>query len=415
VSGRRSLGSLDNRKLRLLNQLSSRSTFSSHQHHPNHDEMSSDTRTIDGANHVVLGSMHDDKATKCWLKLLRHGVAFRIDASVDDLDGTPLHHRWQTLFENEDPPGMTIEERIDRMEQVSNLLVETSLPVLQDLAPEIPYDRSLRRCYHTPTYYLRLVRDSASQEVRTSVTRGPVDESPYGYQAAKEDDLGAFDVGLKQHSSGEIKYVATEEELSRGPTKVETLDGAVHRLLACTQDRKRLGTDYISNHSRDAMRTYLQLHRNPLEVPGTAAVSGLVVDDDAFVGLLLQDVQSAGNLASHLNAIATAEHLETARRLASGWHARISSVVAALHDRGYYIHDEISEFGIDESTGIDESNLFVDADNEIWLPLSQISQQSEGVDRSSELVKKDDDAVRQVFEQYVPEKLTSLEAAQAFV
>jgi hypothetical protein len=377
--------------------------------------MTSDTRTIDGANHVVLGGMHDDKATKCWLKLLRHGVAFRIDASVDDLKGTPVYRRWQVLFENEDPPGMTVEDRIDRLEQVSNLLVETSLPVLQDLAPERPYDRSLRRCFHTPTYYLRLVRDSVSQEVRASVTSGPVDESPYGYQTAKEDDLGAFRVGLKQHSSGEIKLAETEVALSRGPTKVGTLDGAVHRLLACTQDRKRLGTDYISNHSRDAIRTYLHLHEDPLKVPGVPAISGFVVDDNAFAGLLLQDVQSAGNLAAHLNAITTAEHLQTARRLASGWQARISSVVAALHDRGYYIHDEIAEFGIDESTGIDESNLFVDADNEIWLPLSQISQQSEGMDRSSELVKKDDEAVRRVFEQYVPEKLTSLEATQAFV
>jgi hypothetical protein len=89
--------------------------------------MSSNSRTIDGANHVVLGSMHDDKATKCWLRLLRHGVAFRIDASVDNLEVTPLHRRWQALFENEDPPGMTIEDRIDRPEQLCNLLVETSL------------------------------------------------------------------------------------------------------------------------------------------------------------------------------------------------------------------------------------------------------------------------------------------------
>jgi hypothetical protein len=109
--------------------------------------MSSNTRTIDSANHVVLCSMHDNKATKCWLQLLRHGVAFRIDASVDDLEGTPLHLRWQVLFENEDTPGMTIDDRIDRSERLCNLLVETSLPVLEDLAPEIPYDRSLRRSF----------------------------------------------------------------------------------------------------------------------------------------------------------------------------------------------------------------------------------------------------------------------------
>jgi hypothetical protein len=329
--------------------------------------MSSNTRTIDAANHVVLGSMHDDKATKCWLKLLRHGVAFRIDASVDDLEGTPLYRRWQVLFENEDAPGMTIEDRINRSEQLCNLLVETSLPVLQDLAPETPYDRSLRRCFHTSTYYLQLIRDSASQDVRASVTSGPVDESPYKYQTAKEDDLGAFDLGLKQHSSGEIKFVETEVALSMGATKVTTLDGAVHRLLACSQDRKRLGTDYISNHSRDAIRTYLHLHKDPLKVSGVPAVSGIVVDEDAFAGILLQDVQSAGNLATHLDAVASAECLETARQLASGWQARISSVVTALHNRGYYIHDEFSELGIDEST------LFIDEDNEIWLPLSQIS------------------------------------------
>jgi hypothetical protein len=366
--------------------------------------MSPNTGTIDEANHVVLGSMHDDKATKCWLRLLRHGVAFRIDASVDDLEGTPLHRRWQVLFEIEDPPGMAVQDRIDRSEQLCNLLVETSLPVLQDLAPEVPYDRSLRRCFHTPTYYLQLVRDSASQEVRASVTSGPIDESPYGYQTAKEDDFGAFGVGLKQHSSGEIRLIETETALSVGPRRVETPDGAVHRLLACSQDRKHLGTGHISNHSRDAIRAYLQLHRDPLRVPGVPAVSGIVVDGDAFAGILLQDIQSAGNLATYLDAITTAKRLETARRLASGWHARISSVVAALHDRGYYLHDEISEFDIDGAT------LFVDEDNEIWLPLSQISQQHEGIDRSRELVK-DEEAVRRVFEQYVPERLATLEVS----
>jgi hypothetical protein len=367
--------------------------------------MSSNTTTIDGANHVVLGSMHDDKATKCWLRLLRHGVAFRIDASLDDLEGTPLHRRWQVLFENEDTPGMTMEDRIDRSERLCNLLVETSLPVLQDLAPESPYDRSLRRCFHTPTYYLQLVWDSASQEVRASVTCGPVDESPYGYQTAKEDDLGAFGVGLKQHSSGEIKFVETEVALSMGPKRVKTLDGAIHRLLACSQDRKHLGSDHISNHSRDAIRAYLQLHTDPLKVPGVPAVYGTVVDENAFAGILLQDVQSAGNLVTYLEAITTAEHLVTARRLASGWQARISSAVAALHDRGYYLYDEISEFDIDGST------LFVDEDNEIWLPLSQISQPNEGADRSSELGKKDEEAVRRVFEQYVPERLATLEVS----
>jgi hypothetical protein len=189
-----------------------------------------------------------------------------------------------------------------------------------------------------------------------------------------------------------------------GPRNVETLDGAVHRLLACSQDRKHLGTDHISNHSRDAIHAYLHLHKDPLKVPGVPAVSGLVVDEDAFAGILLQDVQSAGNLATHFDAIATAERLQIARRLASEWQARISSVVAALHDRGYYLHDEISEFGINEST------LFIDED-EIWLPLSQVSQQNEEIDRSSELVNKDEDAVRRVFEQYVPEKLATLEVA----
>jgi hypothetical protein len=364
--------------------------------------MSSNTRTIDGVNHVVLGSMHDDKATKCWLRLLHHGVAFRIDASVDDLEGTPLHRRWQLPFENGDPPGMTVQDRIDRMEQLCNLLVETSLPVLEDLAPEVPYDRSLRRCFHTPTYYLQLVRDSASQEVRASVTSGPIDESPYGYQTAKEDDFGAFGVGLKQHSSGEIRLIETETALSVGPKRVETPDRAVHRLLACSKDRKHLGTDHISNHSRDAIRAYLDLHRDPLKVPGVPAVSGIVVDEDSFAGILLQDIQFAGNLATYLDAITTAEHLEIARRLASRWQERIFSVVAALHGRGYYLHDEISDFDIDGST------LFVDEDSEIWLPLSQVSQQNEGIDRSSELVKKDEEAVRRVFEQYVPEKLATL-------
>jgi len=390
----------DNRELtRLL-------AFSLCLQHPSyhHNMMSSTTKAVDTVDHVILGGMHDNKATKCWLRLLRHGVVFRIDACANDLESTPLHRQWQDILEATGTSGTTFDDRDNRWGQLCDLLIKTSLPVLQQLAPKVPQDRSLRGCYHTPTYYLQLVRDSGSQEVRASVTSGPVDESPYGFQAAKEDGLGAFGLGLKQHRSCDVKIVETTASLSMGPRKVETPDGTVHCLQACAQDSKRLGTDHISNNSRDAIRTYLHLHRDPLKVPGVPAVSGLVVDEDAFAGILLQDIQSAECLAARFGAVTTLEGLETIRRLVSGWQARISSVVVALHDRGYYIHDEVPELGIDQSV------LFVDEKDEIWLPLSQISQQSEMTDHSSELMKKDEEAVRRVFGEYVSEELARLEA-----
>jgi len=366
--------------------------------------MSPNTEAINDFDSVVLDGMHDNKATKCWVRLLHHGVAFRIEASADNLNGTPLHQRWQALSEAEKTPGMTPSDRISRWDELCNLLIVTCLPVLQDLASKGLVDRSLRGCFRTPTYYLQLVRDSASQEVRASVVSGPIDESPYGFQAAKKDDLGALAAGLKQYSSHDIEIVRDETYPSMAPKQVKTSEGTVHHFKACMQDSKRLGTDHISNTSRNAIRTYLALHNDPLEAHGIPSVSGIVVDEGALSGILLQNVHAGEGLASRLSSITTVKELDRTRRLVAEWQARIVAVVAALHGRGYYLHDEIAELGIDEST------LLVDGNDEIWLPLQEVFELKEGGIGPSDPMGKDKEAVRQVFERFVPGRLDGLEA-----
>jgi hypothetical protein len=369
--------------------------------------MSADTTTTNNVCHILDG-MHNDPATKCWVRLLRHGVVFRIDAHAGDLKDTPLLQQWQTLLKDLYAPGVTTQDRIDRWDQLCNVLIETSLPVLEDLAPEAPRDRSLRACFHTPTYHLQLIRDPASGAVHASVTGGPVDGSPSGCQVAKVGDLDAFAPGLAQYSSRDLEIVETDRGSSFPPGRVRAPDGAVHGFKACVQDGKRLGTEHVSNHHWDAILAYLQLHKIPLDVPGIPYVSGIVVEEEGqLAGVLLHDIRATGNLANRLSNITTVDGLQKVRQLAPGWQARISSLVAQLHGRGYCLNEEISQCCLDEST------LFLDEDENIWQPLSEIFQLDKQLNEFRERASKDEEAVRRVFEEFVPEELKKREAEMA--
>ena len=366
--------------------------------------MSSDARVINGVHHIVLGGMHDDSASKCELRLLRHGVVFHIAASADDIANTPFHQHWKAIVSTADTPSMTTGERADRL---CELLIETSLPILKDLAPEgVPRDRSIRACFHTTTYHLQLTHDSVSQTVKASVTSGPADGSPYGFQTTGMDEVDAFAAGIIRYDSLDLEIVGTGAELpmQMGPRKVRTPDGALHCFKACMKDGKRLGRNQISNVNRDVIRTYLKLHRDPLETRGVPSISGIVVDESEFAGILLRGTHAAESLVEHLSAINTVEHLERVRRQVPEWQAQISSVIAQLHGRGYCFNEE--EWG----DYIDQYTLLVDEDGDIWLPLARIFQLPDGDHGSRGLISKDDEAVKRVFEQFVPEELSRLQA-----
>lgn len=367
--------------------------------------MSSNITKRDHTDHVVLDGMHDDKATKCWMQLLRHGVAFRIEVFADELQSTSLLQRWQAIMsETAATPHKSPSDRLDRWEQLCDLLIDTSLPVLENLAPavlspESTSHRSLQGCFHTKTYCLRIIKDSTSHHVQASVTNGPIDGSPYGFRT---DTFGEFDslgAGLKQYSSSDITIVETD--LSSTPRKVKTPDGALHHFEAYMRNSKRLGTSHAGNHSLEVIHAYLQL-RNGSSLPGVPAVSGIVEDEGAFAGILLQDIHAANSLASRLSRITEVEGLEKIRQLVPGWQMQIASLVAQLHTRGYYLNDEISE------CGVDESRLLVDEKDNIWLPLTYVSRLDEA--KREKLTSKDKEAVQRVFERVVPQELARVDA-----
>ena len=116
-------------------------------------------------------------------------------------------------------------------------------------------------------------------------------------------------------------------------------------------------------------------------------------------------IQATENLASRLHSITTLEGIEKVRQLAPAWRARIPSIVAALHGRGYCLNEEISQ------CDLDESELVVDRDDCIWLPLSHIFLlDNKGSDEFRRRASKDDEAIRRVFEEFVPGELKKREA-----
>jgi len=364
--------------------------------------MSSDTTVLYNACYILDG-MHNDDATKCWVEILRHGVVFRIEALSANLEDTPFHQQWQTLLKDLYAPGMTIQDRIDRWDQLCNLLIDASLPVLQNLAPEAPADRSLRAHFHTPTYELQIARDPASGAVHASIASGPVDGLPSRCQVANVGDIDAFAPGVKQYPAHDIEVLEPNAESSFPPRRVRMPGGTIHGFKACVKDATRLPTNHVENHHKDAIHAYLALHKEPLGVPGIPSVAGVVVDEGALAGVLLEDIEGAQNLPSRLETVATVEGVERVRGLVPGWRARIEAVVERLHSRGFCLNREVSQ------SSLDESLLIVDKDDCIWLPLSSIFQMDEDREELRTHVNKDKEAVRQILEQYVLEELTKVE------
>jgi hypothetical protein len=366
--------------------------------------MKMSTITVKDAHYMVLDGMHDDNASKCWLRLLRYGVVFRIDARADGLEDTSLCHQWRALMGTEETQSTSSGDVLVRWERLCDLLIEASLPVVESLAPICPLDRSLRKCFHTTTYHLRLTRDPESQAVVASVDSTSEDGTLYWFQTAKVDDINKLAAGIAQHSSRDVEIIGRDAKSSVPPSKVRMPDGAIHYFKACQKDSKGLGINNIRNNPWEVILAYFQLHKSPLVAGGVPSISGIVVDEGALAGILLQDIHAAGSLADYLSAITTVERLEIVRKQAPIWQARISSVVAELHGRGIYLNEELWGCGIDQFT------LLVDEHEEIWLPLSRISRPGEEAGKVDELAEKDNDAVQQVYGRFMREELGKLQA-----
>lgn len=209
-------------------------------------------------DHIVLDGTYADYASKFWMRVLRCGVVFRVEASALELEDTQFYRHWQTIVS--EAPVIISSGVLERWNRLRDLLLETSLPIVKDLAPEVPRDRSLRASYHTTTYHLQLTRVPESQAVQATVTRGPVDESPYNFQSVTVDDINALAAGIPQYDSRDLEIVEAHASLSIGPCKVRTPDGVDRPFKACTKDNRRMNSDRFHHDSNDIIRAHLQLH-----------------------------------------------------------------------------------------------------------------------------------------------------------
>jgi hypothetical protein len=89
------------------------------QHYMCHINMS--TTTDRNAHYVVLDGMHDDNISRRWVRLLRYGVVFRIDAFADELENTSLHDQWKALVGKTKTQSMASGDVMARWERLCDL------------------------------------------------------------------------------------------------------------------------------------------------------------------------------------------------------------------------------------------------------------------------------------------------------
>ena len=108
---------------------------------------------------------------------------------------------------------------------------------------------------------------------------------------------------LDYRAARDVEIIGRDTESSVPPSRVSTPDGFIHYFKACQKDSKEVGTNIIRNNSWEVILAYLQLHKAPLIASDIPSVSGIIVDEDALAGILLQDIQAAESLADYLSTI----------------------------------------------------------------------------------------------------------------
>lgn len=233
--------------------------------------------------HIIRYGMHDDKKEKCWIWFWRNGVRFIIYVDGDDVKETTFYTQWRPLIYEDKRGEIPLSQWAEtHWHPLCDLIISTSMPTLQQLAPDQEHWTTLRDYLHTPAYRLRLFASEDRLEILTRIQDGPIDTGAYEFQPVAKSTLPIPEV-IRYYQSDELRILDKDKDWRQKPKHVAAADGREFPFLACEQGSMDSNTKERWNHSLKDIRARLETlaldARDPSRTEGPSDVCGVVMDE----------------------------------------------------------------------------------------------------------------------------------------
>ena len=238
-------------------------------------------RFFNNIPHIVRYGMHSEADEKCWIWFWRNGVRFKIWVLGEDVQGTDFYQQWKPLINEHDRGSRPLSQWAEEQwHPLCDLIISTSMPALQRLAPDREYWVTLRDYLHTPAYGLRLFAAGDGETIETRVEEGPFDTGAYGLVPVSQAEL-PVPSDLPRYSSSDLRVLDQEKDWRQKPSKVCDPSGRVFVFEGCEQSTRHNPGGQIYNTSLDRIRARLQTlaeqdHEDTERAQKPGAVSGVV-------------------------------------------------------------------------------------------------------------------------------------------
>ncbi|KAF7193159.1 hypothetical protein HII31_05503 [Pseudocercospora fuligena] len=378
-------------------------------------------RYFDSIPHIVRGGMHDEKGEKCFIHFWRCGVRFWIDVEGEDIRGTSFYEKWKPLIQEHDHKKVSLKELTERQwHPLCDLVISTSMVLLKELAPEKEYWTTLDNYLHCPAYRLRIkaIPGKDAVQVERVVGEGPKLTGAYNMAPAPFEDCHPLpNNDLPKFRSTDLVVLDRDQDWRQPPHKVQAPDGKIYYFKACEQSAMHMPEKKVVNQSLDAIAAHLSIYEHMLgqdlePLQGVLTFQGLVTCNCVDVGKHEVQMGKAGIAGILLPWIAKGRTLfELCRDVdeagkdrilakKDGWKTQIKSAVDGLHERGVFLG------GRKDWAYLNYHTVMIDVDDRAWLTAGLLSVAEDAKEAASEGIERDDRAVEELFEEWLPAQLS---------
>ncbi|KXT18529.1 hypothetical protein AC579_2254 [Pseudocercospora musae] len=375
-------------------------------------------RYFDKIPHIVRSGMHDENGEKCSIHFWRCGVRFWVDVDGQDIKDTSFYEKWKPLIREEDYKKVSFKETTEKQwHSLCDLIISTSMDLLRELAPEKEYWLTLDDYLHCPAYKLKIKAIPGKDAVEIEVIEGSKLTGAYNMAPAPFEDCHPGSNDLPTFRSADLVVLDKDQDWRQPPHKVQTPDGKVYYFKACEQSAMHMPDKKVVNHSLDAIAAHLSIYElmlgqylEPLQ--GVLTFQGLVTCDCIDVGKHEVQMGKAGIAGILLPWIAKGKTLFELCRDADEagkskilakkdeWKLQAKAAVEGLHDRGVFLG------GRKDWAYLNYHTVMMDADDRAWLTAGLLSVAEDAKGAASEGVERDDGAVEELFEEWLPAQVS---------